>query len=270
MQIGVQQFVYTSTTLAGTTSWTNTQLVSNPSNSAQAFSFGVDANGNAVLFWAELSSPTQAFIRAADMRLGGEVNGTTNLTDPNALNTYPIDFSSNLVVDAFGNAVATWGISSGGTLLIQAASKGVNQHWSSNTTFSTNGSTPRVVLSNQGKAVLVWIDGVSFFLMGSSNINLFPLQAPPIFLGKKVAVKFVSQTARALNMKWIPSLAPNIVSYEIRKNGKVVGTVPGSGPFKFRFPFPKKSSKFTLQAIASNGNRSTPIPLVVEKGGSSH
>lgn len=259
--------LFSSTLLAGNNTWSNPLLISNPANNANQISLAVDAAGNANLLWTEQPSPTQEFVRVAFLPLNGTPTGQTNLTSPTAPSTF-INFPK-IVSDSFGNAIAIWGLfGTPGLSLIQVADKPIGQGWSAITTLSNNGQFPGVALSDQETAVAVWLDTVTDFVTGSTNRFPFTLQPPSQFVGRLKKNEFLTQSTFKLRITWVPSPAPNIVSYLIFDKKKLVATIPGSGPFTFTTHLASESSakSFTIVAVASNGNRSLPVPLVVKGG----
>lgn len=170
-------------------------------------------------------------------------------------------------MDSFGNAAAIWELMTGGASLIQTASKPFGQNWSSPVILSFSGNMPLITLNDQGTAVATWVDSGTQILMGSRNLFLFPLMPPSDFTGKIVKNEFLTETAYFLSMKWIPSPAPYIASYQIFEDGKLIGTVSGKGPFAFLQPVDSKHVKetYTLKAVASNGNMSPLVPLEIQK-----
>lgn len=257
--------LYSSTLLSGESTWSNPLLISDPANNVIGASIAADAVGNATILWGEEVTPTQQFVRVATLPLGGVPIFQTDLTDRNALNTL-VDATSRVVMDSFGNAAAIWGITMGGTPMVQTASKAVRQGWSAADTLSTTGILPLIALSDQGTAVAVWIDSITSILMGSRNLFLFALQPPTDFFGRVVHNQFLNDSSYVLKMQWEPSPAPHVVSYEIFKNGKLIGVVPAKDKPKFLQTLHSKHvrNNYTLVAIASNGNRSFPVIIAID------
>jgi len=258
--------LYSSTLLAGGNTWSNPLLISNPANSVIGATIASDAVGNTTILWGEEVMPNQQFVRVATLPLGGVPIFVTDLTDRNLLNT-TVDSNSRVVMDSFGNAAAIWGITTGGIPMVQVSSKAVGQNWAAPETLSMTGFSPLITLSDQGTAVATWIDNVTQILMGSRNLFLFTLTSPSGFVGKVIKNEFLTETAYFLKFHWHQSPAPNITNYEIFKNGKRIATTLGKGPFKFLLPLHSKHVKgtYTLVATASNGNKSSPIPIVIKK-----
>lgn len=264
--IGSKVILYSSTLLAGQNIWSNPLLISDPANNAIGGSIASDAIGNTTILWGEEVMPNQQFVRVATLPIGGVPTFVTDLTDESLLNTI-VDSTSRIVMDSFGNAAAVWGIIMGGIPIVQVSSKVVDQNWAVPETLTSTGFLPLITLSDQGTAVATWIDSVTNNLIGSRNLFLFTLASPFEFVGKVIKNEFLTETAYFLKMHWNRSPAPNITSYEIYKNGNLIATIPAYDPFTFLQPLHSKHVKgtYTLVATASNGNKSLPIPIVVEK-----
>jgi hypothetical protein len=251
------QTTYCSTLSADGTDWTPLQQVSTPGTNSLAFDLKMDKAGNSVLLWAEQQA--DIVVRAADLPLNGTITNISNLSTPSS----SVFMFGSLGVDAFGNAVAAWADVQVTGDLVQVAAKPAGGIWSDAQTLSTTGTNPRVVLSDQETAVAIWLDVNSNFLMGSSNPHLFYLEPPTHFVGKTGTNNFLFQSEQVLNVRWQPSPAPNITNYIIHKDGQLVANIPGKGPFEMSFPIGVKGI-YTLTAVASNGNKSLPIPLIVK------
>lgn len=265
-QIGSTVILYSSTLLAGQNTWSNPLLISDPANNAIGGSIASDAIGNTTILWGEEVMPNQQFVRVATLPLGGVPTFVTDLTDRNLLNT-TVDSTSRVVMDSFGNAAAIWGITTGGVPIVQVSSQTVGQNWIAPETLSFSGFSPLITLSDQGTSVTTWIDSVTNVLIGSRNLFLFPLTSPAGFVGKVTKNEFLTEIAYFLKMHWDQSPAPNITNYQIFKNGKLLATTQGDGPFKFLQPLHSKhvNGTYTLVATASNGNISIPIQIVIKK-----
>ncbi|MDP1879396.1 MAG: hypothetical protein Q8K60_00485 [Parachlamydiaceae bacterium] len=261
-QIGANVILYSSTLLAGQEVWSNPLLISDPANTVVGASIATDALGKSTILWEEQITPTQQFVRVATLPLGGFPIKVTDLTDRTLLNT-TIGGTSRVAMDSYGNAVAIWGITTGGIPMIQVSSKAIKQNWTTPITLSTNGTSPLITLSDQGTAVATWIDGTTSILWGSRNLYLFTLRPPSQFSGRVTENISSEGSSFVLRLSWNPSPAPNIVNYEIYLNGTLIGTVPGIGPFTFNVPLTTSNivGVYTLIAVASNGNRSIPITL---------
>jgi len=261
---GTKFNLFVSTLLAGQYMWSAPQRISDPANGVSAVGIASDPFGNVMVIWSESINANHLQIKSVYIPLGGSPIEETVLADVNAINV--TSNATIISIDSFGNAVAIWSLTVGGTPdAIQVASKPFNQNWSVPDTLSPSGSNPFVVISDQGTAVAVWNDGITNILLSSRNSNLFPLMGGSGFIGKIVANRFASQTEYSLRMEWSQSLAPDIIRYEIRKNGILVTVIPPTGPFKYVAHNQRKHIKdtYTLSTVASNGNTSTQTLTIV-------
>lgn len=261
---GTGTALYSSTLIAGQTAWSSPLLISDPANDVGTATIATDAVGNATIVWEETIAPTQDFIRVASLPLGGTIGPVTNLTDPTNTNAVVTE-APKVVMDSFGNAAAIWAIELPSST-IQVSSKAIGQNWTTPETLSISGVSPLIALSDQGTAVATWIDEISSILFGTRNLFLFPLSSPSQFVGTVEKNEFLTQKTYFLNMQWDPSLAPNISYYQIFRNGQLIATIPGTGPFDVLQHIGSKNVKdsYTLVATASNGNKNPPVPLVIK------
>lgn len=193
-----------------------------------------------------------------------------------------------LAVDAIGNGVATW--TAGGlttfsipTIPILSAVLGYNNNaWNLLTQVSTDNSNEnafsRVVITTQGDAVAVWETGLAPGLLDVSDfspssisssisssifLNLFPL-LPVNFQGKLIKNKFLSQTSFKNVLSWSTSPSPNVVSYNLYRNGTLIATIPNNGSsFTYTDANQRKPYVYTLVAINNLGYSSAPTTIVV-------
>lgn len=247
--------LYSTTLLAGSNTWSTPLQISNSNNSVIAVSIASDAVGNTTIFWGERTSNNQQFGIVATLPLGGTPTFVTNLTN----NFFSNGSSSQVAMDSFGNAAVVYETSSERSQSIQVASKPAGQNWSDPFPLSTTGVSPLIALSDQGTGVAGWVDSNTNVLMGSRNFGLFGVAPPSKFIGKTIQ----KGSKTYLRLTWNPSPAPNIATYQIFRNRKLIASTPGDGPFEFLEPLPSKRivGKYFLRAIDSNGNKSALIEM---------
>ncbi|MBA3815636.1 MAG: IPT/TIG domain-containing protein [Parachlamydiaceae bacterium] len=87
---------------------------------------------------------------------------------------------------------------------------------------------------------------------------------PPLnFLGMIKTNKFLNKSECTLRATWNASPSPNIISYRIYKNNKVVATVLATSPLVYITCLPHCSSKgYEIASVNSNGLVSVHIPLL--------
>lgn len=251
--------VYVTTLRSGSNNWEKPRLLSNPDNDGRFPTLAIDARANAMLLWTEKPSSTQQFVRVARLSLEGKLSDRSNLTDHLAANT-AVGSAPSVVMDAYGNAVAIWGIAIDGVATIQVSSETFDHRWFTET-LSTAGVSPQVALSDQGTAVAIWQSTEGGFpILSSTNVFLFPLIEP-----RKFFARMVSNNGRySIDFKWVASPVPNITHYELYRNGKRFATIPADDRISYSFNKKIKSKKvavavYSIVAFASNGNNSYPI-----------
>ncbi|MDP1881129.1 MAG: hypothetical protein Q8K60_09350 [Parachlamydiaceae bacterium] len=262
---GTNYVIYSSFLPAGSDTWTFPEIVSNPDNNTTGIylDIKVDPLSNATLLWGELKPSNNCFVRTAFLAFGGNLTNIVNLTDPDSITATPSSDPSGLLLseDNFGNNVAIWNFNISDAPSVQVASKPFGGVWTSAQTLSSSGFLPRVALSNQGTAIAAWLDSSNHFVYSSRSDQLFPLASPSAFGG------YVTEEGadQILNFHWSASLAPNIISYEIYKDNVLIANISAEGPFTFQYLLEcgALESDYTLVAVASNGNKSTPLALTL-------
>lgn len=247
---------------AGSDTWTYPAIISNTDNNTNNnyLSIDMDRNNNTTIVWGEVTPSNDGYLRAATLPFGGSLSSITDIASVVEIDDMNQNSGAMVDVDAFGNAVATWNQVVEGNSIIQVASRPEGGSWTAADTLSGTGNIPRVALSEQGTAVVVWLDTVTSYLYGTSS-NLFPVNAPQSFGGFITA----DETTCYLNMHWSPSLAPNISNYQIFRGSTLIATIAGSGPFTSVYPIDCGfiEGDYTIIAEASNGNQSAPVTLVL-------
>lgn len=257
--------IYSSFLPKGNTTWTFPEPVSNSNHDTiyNYLSIKADKKGNSTLLWGELNDSNNGFIRVGSLPFGKNITEVQNLT--NADSPVPVLGNENsnlsLEIDHFGNKVAIWQFIIDNVSTVQVSSKAIGNNWMSAQNLSQEGHSPRIALSNQGTAVAVWVNSVNNLLTASIDNFLFPLPNPSHFQG------YISEEEdhTILNFHWNPSLAPNIINYEIFNGDKLIASVSGNGPFTYQEHLKCDSveGSYTLVAVASNGNKSSPIEVVL-------
>lgn len=95
-----------------------------------------------------------------------------------------------------------------------------------------------------------------------------PMPPPTDFNGVVKKCKLLNKNTYTLKATWVPSPLPNVVSYEIFKDGKLEITIPAAGPFVFEacLHSKKEASEFTLVAVYPGNIKSTPLNIkIVDK-----
>jgi hypothetical protein len=263
---GGNYVLYASFLPKGSSAWSFPEAVSDPAHNTNGTHLSVetDLKGNATILWGEWTEANTIFVRATNLAFGADaVDAVYNLTDPAGSNTASTNSFMTVQEDSFGNAIAVWHLYvNGGTPTVQAATKPAGGAWSAAASLTATGVSPRAALSDQGTAVVTWVDTNTGLMMSSHDNHLFPVNSPKGFYGYTVED---ADGSFLLKMHWTPSKAPHLVNYEIFQDGVLVGSVAANGPFEFTQQVSGKpvSSIYTLVAYASNGNKSAPIKMIV-------
>ncbi len=137
----------------GSLVWTPTSDLSASTDDTFVPQVSVDAQGNAVAVWSNVTSVT---IQAATLSFGSLVwSPFTTLSGTQA--GVPV-----VAVNAGGYAIAAWGIFNGTNFVIQSATLPFGGSWSAPLTVSGagNSSTPDVAIDTAGNAVAVWFNNI--------------------------------------------------------------------------------------------------------------
>lgn len=87
---------------------------------------------------------------------------------------------------------------------------------------------------------------------------IFP---PSDFIGIIKKNEFVTQTEFILIAKWKASPSPEVKSYHIFQNGKIVATIAANKPLKFKTRLSLKNSNFEIAAVSENNIESLHVAL---------
>jgi uncharacterized repeat protein (TIGR01451 family) len=100
-----------------------------------------------------------------------------------------------------------------------------------------------------------------------SNIVVITLSndppAPTDFTGALAKCRFVNKTFYSLGVSWDPVPLPLLPTYEIFKNGKLVATIPATGPYFHNFQLSSKNFISDYVIIANYGSGVKSIPLTI-------
>lgn len=243
-------------------SWTSPLTISaTPADSPQIV---IDLQGNATAVW-EFFNGTQYIVQASSLPLGA-----SNWSSPVDISLAGGSLSQSfpqLAVDALGNIVSVWESSNGINSFIQAATLPFGRDWTTPMDISTgayDSHSPKVAIDPEGEAIAVWLGDFSNqeVVQAAEGTNLFPALPPKDFKGKVIKSRFLSQLEIIHRLSWKPSPSSNVIQYQIFRNGTLLGTIPGNGPFRFEDHNQKKKKRVTylLYAVGAGGI-STPATL---------
>ncbi len=246
--------------------WAPSQIISTAPGNVD-LSFAMAGNGTAVLAWVDSSN----------IGLSSTFNGSTwsvpfsfapNVLFPHAGFPFPSS-SISVVLDTIGNALITWG-STSGEVRSERLSLGSNV-WTDNSFIAAN--IPEGIidinagLADNGRGFAVW---QNLFNIEASQVfgsfTLFVGPTPPVSIqGRVCNNKFASQTDRVHIITWASSIDPLTVSYNIRRNGVLIATVPLVGPFIYldHNRCKKHADTYAVTAVGANGLESTPLIVIL-------
>lgn len=216
--------------------------------SGQAVGIWQTENANPVLHGASLASGGTAWQRTADLG--------------------PVDPGNNrqfIGIDAAGNALA---ISNTNFIVnVQTLLSGAST-WSSRTPISIpNNKSEATQITVPPSGLLpfaLWQDET----LGVYQVSQFivtppPPPAPPLppatFTGRVLKNKFLTQTDRIHELNWTASPSPNVVKYNLRRNGVLIATISANQPFIFVDHDRDRKDKYVLTAVDNIGQESTPL-----------
>ncbi len=90
-----------------------------------------------------------------------------------------------------------------------------------------------------------------------------PIAPPPDFTGVIKKCEFINKTTYLLKAAWTPSASPNVVSYLILEDGKIVATIPATGPYVFEtcLHSKKEAPAFSIVSLFPNSIESAPLNI---------
>lgn len=84
---------------------------------------------------------------------------------------------------------------------------------------------------------------------------------PSDFIGIIKKNEFATQKEFILIAMWKASPSPQVKSYRIFKNGKIVATIAANKPLKFKIPLSSKHFYFEIAAVSKNNIESLRVPI---------
>lgn len=183
-------------------------------------------NGTAVVVWVD----------TLGNGISSSFNGTTWGAPQQYSSSGPVVVTS-VSVDAQGNALAVY---STNAPTIYSAFLPLNEVWDQEEFVSDPSSRGRALIDplvndslGMNRDFAGWIeyevDGNGFPYAAATE-----LPSPPTdIVVTSCTNKFASQTDRVNIITFVPSEDPVVVGYVVRRDGVVIGTVPGTGPFVF-------------------------------------
>ncbi len=243
--------------------WSPDQTISTSTGNLN-LSFAMAPNGTAVAVWIDSGFNLQS----------SSFNGTS-WSAPFLVATGITIFGGpiSVSVDANGNAVVGWVTDAPE---IRGANLPVGTFaWIDNDLIADedapNGfSGLTTAISASGRSFAVWrLNGGEGGTIEGSFTILAP--TPPLMIvGNNCYDKFASQTDRVNIITWTPSADPTVVSYIIRRNGRLLDTIKATNRCSYTFYDHNRcnhtSYVYTVTAINGEGVESTPVTVTVNVG----
>lgn len=138
--------------------------------------------------------------------------------------------------------------------------------------YSSSGSftVTLTVTNSQGTSTFQTFTGKTVSNNGGPSAQLsqllYIIPSPPTnFSGKLIKEEFATHTDYIIRLTWTPSTDPNVIGYKLFRNGVLIATIPGSGPFKYEECKKHKKDTYTLIAFDAQGFESIPVTTTVSK-----
>jgi hypothetical protein len=90
--------------------------------------------------------------------------------------------------------------------------------------------------------------------------------APPASISGLVAKNiFATQTDIIHIVSWTASPDSSVVSYNVYRNGVLIGVVPATSPLKYfdHNRYPKVPDTYSVTAVNGSGQQSTPVVITI-------
>lgn len=272
-------FILDAATLAaGSTTWTSPVTVSSTSESTfQGSPFAiVDPKGTVTAAWTVLGTGA---LKTATLPLGGSWTAPITVPTGGVQALVPYNGAPILAVSAIGDLVITWVERlANNTFEIETSTKlaGSNswspfQTLSDQTAYASRGVA--AALSPFGSGVITWsisldVDDTIAIVQAVTNKGVFaPLPASNL-TGQRKKTEFLTQTEFADQLRWNASSDPFVVSYKIRRNGKLIKTFAADSCTSFKFTLHNvgehQKNKYQVTAVNGNGLESDPLTITIK------
>ncbi|MEI8365127.1 MAG: hypothetical protein WCF65_01795 [Parachlamydiaceae bacterium] len=173
-----------------------------------------------------------------------------------------------VAIDPSGDGYAVWTMNSGSTHEV-LSSFFTNGTWSAPILVASSDVgviRESVALSPYNLLFAIW-QSVQIGYTGNIFTSQYPLISPPqSFSGKVVSVRFLTQTDLIHKLLWTPSISPNVVSYQITRNGQVIATVPNSAPYIYEDHNrnKKQDDVYTIVGLDSSGVQTPALTVTLQ------
>lgn len=117
-------------------------------------------------------------------------------------------------------------------------------------------------LSDNGRGFAAWTGSIPGSILYYASVTLAP--TPPLTLqGNTCKNRFATHEERVNIITFTPSTDPSVVSYNLRRNGILIATIPATGPFVY-YDSNRCKNEVDVYSLTSRdllGQESTPIVI---------
>lgn len=168
-------------------------------------------------------------------------------------------FSPHISCDETGNAIALWEQNS-----LVASANFDGSTWSPAQLISTPGQLAGLddlCGNDSGRAVAVWVNRTLSII---DSAFFYPISPPTNFRGFLLTNRTATQSATLAVLSWTPSTNAAVVSYQIRRNGILIATVPANvASFRDCLINPCDRLIYTIISLDAFGNPSLSSTIVL-------
>jgi len=261
-------------------SWSQPVVLEAPPNNLYQNNICSNFSNVVLITWKEYIRASSSYFFKASIYTDGVWSAPEVISD-----TYSLDVRNSpisVAIDQLGNIVATWNLRSIEFNKVQTVTHPYHGSWSKpldilNTSPEIAVSNPEIGISPKGRVICVWgtnipvnsnlkfslAAGEGQGVQGSNGNNLFPPLPATDLKGSVFKIKFLTQTDIVHQLTWSPSPDTSTRGYHIYKDGKLIKTIPASGPFVFDVHRCKKQpkSRYIVAAYNDSGLDSLPITI---------
>jgi hypothetical protein len=227
----------------------------------------MDAQGNATAMWEHITFVDPEYNReiySAYKPIGGtwgppEVisNGVSNFVRP-------FQSQETLAVNLKGDVIAIWHVENS---TLMSAFHEFNQPWQApDVVFSSEDQAfyESIGLASCGFAVALWSNGGDDTVMAAINENLLNL-APTNLSLTRCRQNFATQSTFISILTWASSCECCILKFNIYCNGRLIGSVPATGPYRFENPKNCNTQcNYTITSVSIFGIESDPVSFHIQ------
>lgn len=235
----------------------------------------MDRFGNATAMWINRDSSGLDEIYSSSLPFGGAwtapvIISTTPNNNSNDINLVdrPISVNEN------GDVMAVYKNGSGVNIDVYSVTKPFGAAWlapefitgPSAYPLQVNAGSLSVGIGSCGFALSLWVAQPA---IGNNPFQVFasvhsdPLISPCAFIGSQCRERFATQTVYVNNLIWGSCSSDCILFYNLYRNGVLIATIPGTGPYAFRDVVYKNRSTYCLTSINIFGVESPPSCLIL-------